>query len=226
MKFHGRSQSISKLLLSYPSCSSCKGQARLRPSRHTTLLRLARIALYTFQIGFIGMCFLRSPWVYSCLLLVLSTSHLIRLSPFHNTKSTARLPHRYATEPIGIDPIAFLAGLVQTALYLDFFYIYFTRCVSVQEFLGHLSTSVYRCALTSSLPGIGYCKGRNSNYPHEYFSKATHPSLNVPLWIVKWLCTSFNANAMSTLRCISPRYCVCRPVPCRVDAFTRSLCAF
>lgn len=36
---------------------------------------------------------------------------------------------RYATEPIGFDPISFLAGVVQTALYVDFFYIYLTRYV-------------------------------------------------------------------------------------------------
>lgn len=35
--------------------------------------------------------------------------------------------HRYATEPIGFDPISFVSGVVQTALYVDFFYIYFTR---------------------------------------------------------------------------------------------------
>jgi ER lumen protein retaining receptor len=33
---------------------------------------------------------------------------------------------RYFTEG-SVDPIAVVAGLVQTALYLDFFYIYFTR---------------------------------------------------------------------------------------------------
>jgi ER lumen protein retaining receptor len=34
--------------------------------------------------------------------------------------------HSYFTEGT-VDPIAVVAGLVQTALYLDFFYIYFTR---------------------------------------------------------------------------------------------------
>lgn len=28
-----------------------------------------------------------------------------------------------------MDPIAVTAGLVQTALYADFFYVYFTKCV-------------------------------------------------------------------------------------------------
>lgn len=29
-----------------------------------------------------------------------------------------------------MDPIAVTAGIVQTGLYLDFFYVYFTKCVS------------------------------------------------------------------------------------------------
>lgn len=36
--------------------------------------------------------------------------------------------HRYFTEDT-VDPIAIVAGIVQTAIYSDFFYIYFTRCV-------------------------------------------------------------------------------------------------
>ena len=35
---------------------------------------------------------------------------------------------RYFTEDM-VDPIAVTAGLVQTALYLDFFYVYFTKYV-------------------------------------------------------------------------------------------------
>lgn len=34
------------------------------------------------------------------------------------------------TEHNGFDPISFVAGVVQTALYLDFFYVYFTRLVA------------------------------------------------------------------------------------------------
>ena len=33
---------------------------------------------------------------------------------------------RYFTEGV-VDPIAVIAGIVQTGLYLDFFYVYFTR---------------------------------------------------------------------------------------------------
>lgn len=29
-----------------------------------------------------------------------------------------------------IDPISIVAGLVQTALYVDFFHVYFTKCVN------------------------------------------------------------------------------------------------
>lgn len=37
---------------------------------------------------------------------------------------------RYATENGQIDPIAVIAGIVQTGLYLDFFYVYFTKYIS------------------------------------------------------------------------------------------------
>jgi len=40
---------------------------------------------------------------------------------------------RYLTEAT-IDPIAVVAGLVQTALYADFFYIYFTKVMRGQKF--------------------------------------------------------------------------------------------
>jgi len=39
---------------------------------------------------------------------------------------TKLLPYRYITEDV-VDPIAITAGLVQTGLYLDFFYVYFTK---------------------------------------------------------------------------------------------------
>ena len=39
-----------------------------------------------------------------------------------------RTSYRYFTEDM-VDPIAVTAGLVQTALYLDFFYVYFTKWV-------------------------------------------------------------------------------------------------
>ena len=36
---------------------------------------------------------------------------------------------RYYSEGT-VDPIAVVAGIVQTGLYADFFYVYFTKCVS------------------------------------------------------------------------------------------------
>ncbi|KIJ51419.1 hypothetical protein M422DRAFT_74282 [Sphaerobolus stellatus SS14] len=41
--------------------------------------------------------------------------------------------YRYVTEGT-VDPIAVMAGLVQTGLYLDFFYIYFTKVLQGQKF--------------------------------------------------------------------------------------------
>ncbi|KAI0697409.1 ER lumen protein retaining receptor [Cerioporus squamosus] len=41
--------------------------------------------------------------------------------------------YRYFTEDM-VDPIAVTAGLVQTALYLDFFYVYFTKVLQGQKF--------------------------------------------------------------------------------------------
>lgn len=46
--------------------------------------------------------------------------------------------YRYFSEGV-VDPIAVTAGLVQTGLYLDFFYIYFTKCVSFVCSRGTLS---------------------------------------------------------------------------------------
>ncbi|KAH9855893.1 ER lumen protein retaining receptor [Lenzites betulinus] len=41
--------------------------------------------------------------------------------------------YRYFTEDM-VDPIAVTAGIVQTALYLDFFYVYFTKVLQGQKF--------------------------------------------------------------------------------------------
>lgn len=41
--------------------------------------------------------------------------------------------YRYFVEDV-VDPIAVIAGLVQTALYLDFFYVYFTKVLQGQKF--------------------------------------------------------------------------------------------
>ncbi|KAG9312131.1 hypothetical protein JVU11DRAFT_7419 [Chiua virens] len=45
-----------------------------------------------------------------------------------------RLPCcRYYTKD-EVDPVAVVAGLVQTGLYLDFFYVYFTKVLQGQKF--------------------------------------------------------------------------------------------
>ncbi|ESK97233.1 hdel sequence binding protein [Moniliophthora roreri MCA 2997] len=41
--------------------------------------------------------------------------------------------YRYFTEGV-VDPIAVTAGIVQTGLYLDFFYVYFTKVLQGQKF--------------------------------------------------------------------------------------------
>ncbi|KIP03715.1 hypothetical protein PHLGIDRAFT_110488 [Phlebiopsis gigantea 11061_1 CR5-6] len=41
--------------------------------------------------------------------------------------------YRYFSEGI-VDPIAVIAGIVQTALYVDFFYVYFTKVLQGQKF--------------------------------------------------------------------------------------------
>jgi len=42
--------------------------------------------------------------------------------------------YRYMTEVNSFEPISFVAGIVQTGLYLDFFYIYVTRILQGQKF--------------------------------------------------------------------------------------------
>ncbi|KAF8055788.1 ER lumen protein retaining receptor-domain-containing protein [Lyophyllum atratum] len=42
--------------------------------------------------------------------------------------------YRYFTENGTVDPIAVTAGIVQTGLYLDFFYVYFTKVLQGEKF--------------------------------------------------------------------------------------------
>lgn len=42
-------------------------------------------------------------------------------------------PYRYFTEN-SVDPISIVSGLVQTGLYLDFFYIFFTKVMKGEKF--------------------------------------------------------------------------------------------
>jgi len=88
--------------------SCCKGQERRKPLRPITLPLWERTGLSTFQIGYIGVCGGRSLG---------AASILTDFCDFRN---------RWYMEN-NIDIIAVLAGLVQTGLYADFFYIYFTK---------------------------------------------------------------------------------------------------
>ena len=67
-----------------------------------------------------------------------------------------------------VDPIAVTAGLVQTALYLDFFYVYFTKYVLAPPFCYSPRVDV-ACLL-------GCCKDRSSSYLHkrEYCHEKYH----------------------------------------------------
>jgi hypothetical protein len=58
-----------------------------------------------------------------------------------------------------VDPISIFAGVVQTGLYLDFFYVYFTKYVSL-----------YSCPTRphADAPSfIEYFRARNSSYQHD-----------------------------------------------------------
>lgn len=54
-----------------------------------------------------------------------------------------------------VDPIAVTAGIVQTGLYLDFFYVYFTKCVFLT------------CICILLLMTSEYYKDRSSSYQHN-----------------------------------------------------------
>lgn len=66
--------------------------------------------------------------------------------------------YSYFTEGT-VDPIAVTAGLVQTGLYADFFYVYFTKYVSPSLDAKFIN------------PPLGYCRDKSLNYPHELREK-------------------------------------------------------
>lgn len=77
---------------------------------------------------------------------------------------------RYFADDV-VDPIAVVAGLVQTGLYLDFFYVYFTKCVSHCLSRSVLMASHFRVRV---LGDAEYCKGKSLNFRHEYrFARTT-----------------------------------------------------
>lgn len=82
-----------------------------------------------------------------------------------------RLGHyRYFVEDV-VDPIAVVAGLVQTGLYLDFFYVYVTKWVSHCVSRSILMACHFRVRIPG---GVEYCRVRSLNYRHEYrFARTT-----------------------------------------------------
>lgn len=107
LRFSGPFQSTSRALPSSHNCSSSSELARRRRSPPTTWLLWGFTVDSTFPTGSTGL------------------SLHYRVDMRHVDVSS--IMHSYWTEPDSLDPIAIVAGLVQTGLYLDFFYIYFTR---------------------------------------------------------------------------------------------------
>jgi ER lumen protein retaining receptor len=72
--------------------------------------------------------------------------------------------YRWMTEPNWYDPIAVIAGIIQTILYSDFFWVYYTKCVP------SLIRGVANVA--------GSCKARSSTSPFDFGRGA-----GVSLWL-------------------------------------------
>lgn len=85
------------------------------------------------------------------------TSFLLRYFQLLLSRSVNIDFSRYFSEGL-VDPIAVTAGIVQTILYIDFFYIYFTKWVHV--FLLFSSPSWL-------FPSLGFCKVKNSSCQHK-----------------------------------------------------------
>jgi hypothetical protein len=79
----------------------------------------------------------------------------------------------YFSENGHIDAIAIIAGIVQTALYLDFFYVYFTKCVTP-----HYAS---RRMLMRFVYPIEYFKAKNSSCLRENALNLSPPSNAAPI---------------------------------------------
>jgi ER lumen protein retaining receptor len=68
-------------------------------------------------------------WIYRCV--IVNTRRLVRVYAWYLSAADMHLwgKRRYFAEEL-VDPISITAGLVQTGLYLDFFYVYFTKYVA------------------------------------------------------------------------------------------------
>ena len=101
---------------------------------------------------------------------------------------------RYFTEDM-VDPIAVTAGLVQTALYLDFFYVYFTKCVcsscirilklTTRAAQGVARTEVRATCMNPHVPKIMYCvcsllfRTMRDIHEHETVARGTETAREV-----------------------------------------------
>ncbi|KDR75562.1 hypothetical protein GALMADRAFT_268126 [Galerina marginata CBS 339.88] len=61
------------------------------------------------------------------------TTHYLAALGLYRTLYIPNWIYRYFTEGV-VDPIAVTAGIVQTGLYIDFFYVYFTKVLQGQKF--------------------------------------------------------------------------------------------
>lgn len=76
---------------------------------------------------------------------------------------------RYFADDL-VDPISITAGLVQTGLYLDFFYVYFTKyvvCADLAFLLFPLQTRCLTSSLSTPRPFTGFFRARSSNCQHD-----------------------------------------------------------
>lgn len=101
---------------SCPSCLCFNALERRRLLQHITWQHWGYTERFTSLIGYIGVSADRPSGSDTQLLMIFN---------------------RYFTEGV-VDPIAVTAGILQTGLYLDFFYVYFTKYVSY-PFLSFLS---------------------------------------------------------------------------------------
>jgi hypothetical protein len=89
-----------------------------------------------------------------------------------NCQNINAMLSRYYSEGV-VDPIAVTAGLVQTALYVDFFYVYFTKYVFVVFWLPW-AVLTYGCVLACIYLTLGYSKARSSNSLHKIVVYSYH----------------------------------------------------
>lgn len=72
-----------------------------------------------------------------------------------------------------VDPISIFAGVVQTGLYLDFFYVYFTKYASLPPYRSPTRTHTDAPSLTECF------KAKNSNYQHDIL-RQRHYTMSPP----------------------------------------------